>query len=73
MTLLLALSFEQGTRIREGELGTRLREGEQGRGTGNEAKGGRAGNEAEGGRAGKYKLTSTCGGVSRYSGGRRLT
>ena len=64
MTLLLALSFEQGTGIREGELGTRLREGEQGRGTGN---------EAEGGRAGKYKLTSTCGGVSRYSGGRRLT
>ena len=30
MTLLLALSFEQGMGIREGELGTRLREGEQG-------------------------------------------
>ena len=28
--MLLALSFEQGTGIREGELGTRLREGEQG-------------------------------------------
>ena len=30
MTLLLALSFEQGMGTREGELGTRPREGEQG-------------------------------------------
>ena len=87
--LLLALSFEQGTRLREGERGQGKGNGDKGRGTGTregelgkrlregkqgtKAKGRGTRNEAKRGRAENYKLTSTCGRVSRYSGGRWLT